>query len=63
MQFQKPTTPEPVEPTEVAVYSGAGSGCYDDEDDCDTSNNEKRNFLICAFIFVKMYECFLISES
>lgn len=41
--WQKPSTPDPVEPTEEMVFSGAGSGCWDDEDDCETANNEKRN--------------------
>ncbi|KFM77826.1 Neurexin-3-beta, partial [Stegodyphus mimosarum] len=43
---EKPTTPEPVEPTEEVVFSGAGSGCWDDEDACESSNNEKQGELI-----------------
>ncbi|GBO39442.1 hypothetical protein AVEN_114728-1, partial [Araneus ventricosus] len=51
--FQKATTADPVEPTEEMVFSGAGSGCWDDEDDCEASNNEKRKdspFTISATI-------------
>ncbi|KAG8179390.1 hypothetical protein JTE90_003646 [Oedothorax gibbosus] len=41
-----PTPEEPVEPTEEMVFSGAGSGCYDDEDACDASSNREKLDLI-----------------
>lgn len=43
LYLQKTSTPDPIEPTEEVVFSGAGSGCWDDEDDCEAANNEKRN--------------------
>ncbi|XP_054713514.1 neurexin-1-like [Uloborus diversus] len=40
------STTDPTEPTEEVIFSGAGSGCWDDEDDCESANNERHEELI-----------------
>ncbi|GFY57667.1 neurexin-1a [Trichonephila inaurata madagascariensis] len=47
---EKSSTADPVEPTEEMVFSGAGSGCWDDEDDCEASNNEKQELITPEFV-------------
>ncbi|GFT00428.1 neurexin-1a [Nephila pilipes] len=47
---EKSSTADPTEPTEETVFSGAGSGCWDDEDDCEASNNEKQELITPEFV-------------